>query len=234
MRNTKYEEKFFTETILASQNLSDAVRRLGLGNGHGNRQTISKYIKKYGIDISHFSFTRNTDGLNGFVRAKTVPLCDLMVEHSTYDGKHLKRRLYSEGLKRPICEKCGQDEWWNGEKISLILDHINGVHDDNRLKNLRIICPNCSATLETNGGKNRKIDKRQPSICECGKPKHVDSKCCWQCSNQRRVNNHPTRPELPVLLQDINNLGYNGAGRKYDVTDNAIRKWVKILNKTRV
>lgn len=51
---------------------------------------------------------------------------------------------------------CGQGEEWNGKKMSLILDHINGVHNDNRLENLRIVCPNCNATLDTHCGKNNK------------------------------------------------------------------------------
>jgi hypothetical protein len=40
--------------------------------------------------------------------------------------------------------------------MSLIIDHINGVGDDNRLENLQIVCPNCAATLDTHcGRKNR-------------------------------------------------------------------------------
>jgi len=57
--------------------------------------------------------------------------------------------LYQEKLKNKVCELCGQDENWNGKKMSLILDHINGINNDNRLENLRIVCPNCNATLDT-------------------------------------------------------------------------------------
>ncbi len=232
MKNSKYEEKSFTEIILASQNISDAIRRLGLGIGHGNRQTISKYIKKYGIDISHFTWKSDTSGLRNYIIGTAIDLSDILVENSTYSNtSKLKQRLYNEGLKTPICEKCGQDEWWHGEKISLILDHINGTHDDNRISNLRIICPNCSATLGTNGGKNRKIDKRQPSICECGKPKSYDAERCFICSNKFRVCKHVTRPELTQLLVDVQDLGFRGTGRKYNVSDNAIRKWIKVLTK---
>ena len=57
--------------------------------------------------------------------------------------------MYKEGLKNKKCELCGQNEEWKGKHMSLILDHINGINDDNKLENLRIVCPNCNATLET-------------------------------------------------------------------------------------
>jgi len=52
------------------------------------------------------------------------------------------------------CEKCGQDEWWYGKRMALILDHINGDNSDHRIVNLRIVCPNCNATLPTHCRKN--------------------------------------------------------------------------------
>lgn len=73
----------------------------------------------------------------------------ILIENSSYNRSSLKERLYKEGLKERKCEFCGQDENWNGKHMSLILDHINGIYNDNRLENLRIVCPNCNATLET-------------------------------------------------------------------------------------
>jgi hypothetical protein len=88
--------------------------------------------------------------------------------HPTYARKELKDRLYKTGLKKRECELCEQDETWRGKRMSLILDHINGVNDDHRLENLRIVCPNCNATLDTFSGKNRpkkqKVDKRAANV----------------------------------------------------------------------
>ena len=73
---------------------------------------------------------------------------------SSFSRVQLKKRLYAVGLKQPVCEMCGQGELWRGRRLSLILDHANGMNDDHRLENLRILCPNCAATLETHCGRN--------------------------------------------------------------------------------
>jgi hypothetical protein len=111
-------------------------------------------------------------------------------------------------------------------KISLILDHINGVNNDNRLENLRIVCPNCNAGLDTFAGKNKKISKPKKEFkCECGNTMFKTSKKCNLCKGvlSRKVE----RPSLEILLKDIEELGYSGTGRKYGVSDNAIKKWIK-------
>ena len=61
--------------------------------------------------------------------------------------------------------------------------------------------------------------------CECGNKKIKNSNQCNKCKgySQRRV----TRPEIELLKKEIEKLGYRGAGRKYGVSDNAIRKWIK-------
>ena len=78
---------------------------------------------------------------------------------STYGRQHIKRRLLAEGLKEPRCELCGQGEIWQGKPMSMILDHINGVRDDHRLENLRMVCPNCAATLDTHCGRRNRIER---------------------------------------------------------------------------
>jgi hypothetical protein len=87
------------------------------------------------------------------LRRKAIALEEVLVEHATYSRGSLKRRLFAAGLKAPVCELCGRGDLWRGRRMAVILDHINGVPDDNRLQNLRIVCPNCEATLETHCGR---------------------------------------------------------------------------------
>jgi len=227
MKNKRYDKESFTEIVLNSNNLSDVAKNLGLKPFCGNRNTIKKYIRLYDLDTSHFRIRYEIR------KSRKKSLDDIMISGSTYNTTNLKERLYDEGLKERICEKCGQDENWNGEKMSLILDHINGDNTDNRLINLRIVCPNCNATLPTHGGKNKKqytIQKKEISYCVCGNKKEKKANYCKKCSEiqQRKVK----RPPYNQLIKEIEDLGYSGTGRKYDVSDNAIRKWIKYYKKT--
>jgi len=229
MKN-RYEKDFFTKIVKESINLSDVCRKLGIITTKGNRDTIKKYINIFNLDINHFRYQTNTQ--NNF---KKINIIDILVENSSYNStNHLKNRLYKEGLKERKCELCGQDENWNGMKISLILDHTNGINNDNRIENLRIVCPNCNAGLSTFSGKNINNDfkynkfkyiKTITNNCECGKIISKNSKTCSECSSlqQRKVE----RPPHELLLKEIKELGYCGTGRKYGVSDNAIRKWIK-------
>lgn len=146
--NERYIKDNFTKIVKESINYVDVCRNLNLKPTMGNRATIKKYIKIFDLDVSHFR--------NGIPKPSSKKsLKEILVKDSTYNHtSNLRDRLYKEGLKKRKCELCGQGEEWNGRKMSLILDHINGVHDDNRIENLRIVCPNCNATLDTHGGKN--------------------------------------------------------------------------------
>lgn len=221
----KYEKTEFMKIVENSDNLSDICRNLGLTTLYGNRQTVKKYIEKYNLDISHFKVYINNSG-----NFKKKDLEDILVKNSSFDTTHLKHRLYKEGIKDKICEKCGQDENWKGVKISLILDHINGVNTDNRIENLRILCPNCNAGLETHGGKNNNHYYKNSYVkkmyyCECGEQITKDSKKCKKCFDieQRKVE----RPSYEQLIQDIRETNYIKTGKKYGVSDNTIRKWIK-------
>jgi hypothetical protein len=190
----------------------------------------------WGISIDHFDPRAASREALERCRGPT-PLTDVLVENSTYCRTVLKRRLYSEGIKERRCEMCGQGEEWNGARMSLILDHINGNATDNRLENLRIVCPNCAATLDTHCGRNKPI--RPPARCErCGQTfypagpaqRYCSLRCGVHSSGPRRPQPERRKVERPPyeqLVAEIQATSYLAVGRKYGVSDNAVRKWIR-------
>ena len=84
-------------------------------------------------------------------RPREMPLDELIARRRSRN--HLKSRLFRAGLVRNECEVCGITEW-RGQRLAMHLDHINGMRDDNRLENLRLLCPNCHSQTSTYGGRN--------------------------------------------------------------------------------
>ena len=216
---------------------SDVLRALGLGVSGNNSQTVRKWARRWEISTGHFD---PAVGQRRGTRTRSVPLEDVLVENSTYSRGHLKRRLYAEGLKQPICEMCGQTEEWQGRRMSLILDHVNGVGNDHRIENLRIVCPNCAATLDTHCGRNPVL--KLPRLClTCESeflPKYPQHRYCSPgCADTARSAAargipHPdqrkvARPPYEQLMAELATSNYSAVGRKYGVSDNAVRKWVR-------
>lgn len=93
---------------------------------------------------------------SGRKQGKKQELEEILVQHSDYiDSKYLKVRLVKAGLLKEACTSCGSKPTWLGKLLTLQLDHINGAHTDNRLENLRLLCPNCHSQTSTWGRKTR-------------------------------------------------------------------------------
>ena len=134
------------EVVSQSYSFSDVFRKLNKSKSGDSYRVIKKIIEKNKIDISHFNpYVNNIKNLIN----SEIPIEEYLKNGTSISSNKLKLKLYKYNLKKRLCEKCGQNEYWNGEKMSLILDHINGISNDNRIENLRILCPNCNATLPT-------------------------------------------------------------------------------------
>src|SRR5918912_891215 len=128
-----YPEDQVRAAVAESASYAEVLRRLGLRAAGGNHRTVRKYVDDvWRIPTDHFDPRAGRPS----GRAPAIPLSEILVSGSTYHRGHLKRRLLEEGIKQPRCEMCGQGELWHGRRIALVLDHINGIHDDHRLENL--------------------------------------------------------------------------------------------------
>lgn len=231
----RYSEDQARAAIAASLTYSEALRRLGMRAAGGNFATLRRYAKDiWQIPVDHFQPYRGAVARPGTAR----PLTEVMVERSRYSRGQLKQRLFNEGVKQRACELCGQGEIWHGRRMALILDHVNGVANDNRLENLRVVCPNCAATLDTHCGRNaavlgpRKCDRCQTTF----RPTRAKQRYCSPACGARHGNRHTgprpqqrrvQRPGYVQLKREVVELGYRATGRRYGVSDNAIRKWLR-------
>jgi hypothetical protein len=236
VRKPRFSEEEAREAIAEADCWTEALRLLGMRPAGGNHKTIQKWARRWNIPTDHFDAGAARARAT---RARARSLEELLVAGSNCTRSRLKKLLYESGLKLRQCEICGQGEQWNGFRISLILDHINGNATDNRLENLRIACPNCAAAFETHCGRNR---DRVPDFrdCEqCGQefaPKYGQQRfCSISCAKRNQTRKYQPRPQLRVaerprydqLVREIHELGYSAVGHKYGVSDNAIRKWVR-------
>jgi hypothetical protein len=231
----RYTEEEVRDAVSNSPSVSAALRRLGLRSGGGNPRTLKRHIAHYGVSTDHFN---PNWALRGGRQPPAKPLDEVLVENSSYHRGALKRRLYDSGLKARVCELCGQDELWRGQTMALILDHINGVGNDNRIENLQIVCPNCAATLDTHCGRRSKIERLPRACLHCQaefRPKYGSQRYCSQACGTHSKGSHAPKPEsrkverppYAVLVQETQALGFSAVGRKYGVSDNAVRKWMR-------
>ena len=157
-----YPEDKLREAVLTSVAFSHVLEKLGIPVSGGRYASLKTHLNKYGIDYSHFEGQawagRQSKENNTFSKEEFMEKV-LIDNGSNFSSHNLKLKLYHFGIKIPKCECCGLTTWQN-KPISLHLDHINGNNKDNRLINLRILCPNCHSQTDTYAGKKLKGIKK--------------------------------------------------------------------------
>ncbi len=146
-------EQLYNATV-KSTSYRQVLALLNLREAGGNYDQLKKYIKENNFDISHFKGKAWNKGLKGFGKPH-IPLENILIQNSTYQSYKLKNRLFRVNLKPKSCEECGWATTTKAGYLPLELDHINGDRHDNRLENLRILCPNCHSLKPTHRGRNR-------------------------------------------------------------------------------
>lgn len=232
----RYTKELLEPLVAESITVSDVLRKLGLLTSGNQHAYISKRIRDFGINTSHFCSRNKFNSLR--ISKGKIPADKMLILRDPKEQKipgHRLRRALIEIGRAYECEECGQGPAWNGKKLTIQVDHKNGKWWDNRPTNLRFLCPNCHTQTENFCAKNRvrqvahkacekcfsRISPRAVHCRKCRGSLHLSRNCG---PRPRKVANRPSSEELQALIDSIPMVRI---GNAYGVSDNAVRKWAK-------
>jgi hypothetical protein len=243
-KSNKYPKETLEPVVKKADSIGEVLRLLGFSHSSGSMfGIIKRRIKEYDIDTSHF---------HSRYHKILPPLKDVLVKGSLYSRHCLKRRIIKEGLLPVVCSICGLEPIWKEKVLVLVLDHINGSCTDNRIENLRLLCPNCNSQQDTFCSKNRNKEREVgPGLIvypvkpksNPRKPAFVENRTCNVCGGSFVVNRRSkkqkccslacgmlarrkvTRPSREKLLEEISTKPMTQIGKEYGVSSVSIKKW---------
>ena len=200
------------------------LKELGFNGYNGNHRTLKERLYSGEFDLSIFEKNRLKSKQDQIKKMNNGKIDNDIVfkENSKYkNNENIKKRLLEDFNYIYECSECGVGDVYNDKPISLQLDHINGVNDDNRLENLRFLCPNCHSQTKTFSGKKTK----KISFCVCGEKKHIQSISCNKCAKRGLEKiDWPSDEELKNMVWEI---PATKLSKKLGVSDVAITKRCK-------
>ena len=210
------EKELLEQLVKECSSYTEILRRLGKSNSGPAIKVLKEKLDTYGI-IHHFVYEKRS--------TKKIPLEEILLNNRPYKSCALKKRLVEEEIKENRCELCGQLPFHNGKELVLQLDHINGDHNDNRLENLRILCPNCHSQTETYSA--RKNKKETNTCLDCGASIGPNSPYCVKCAPKHRHDLKNIKPSKEILLENIKTMSFREVGENYKVPEYTIKTWCK-------
>lgn len=151
----KYSDQEFINAVKNNFSIRRVLETLGLVPAGGSYKLYHQRVKNLNLDTSHFTGQGHLKGKTNTWKVK-APLEKILIKDSQYaNTSFLRKRLIKEEVLSNNCSICKISDW-QGESLSLHLDHIDGDNTNNQISNLRLLCPNCHSQTPTYCGRNKK------------------------------------------------------------------------------
>jgi Zn finger protein HypA/HybF involved in hydrogenase expression len=174
----KLTSEEFKKEILKCKSRQEFFRRQSHRASGSSFKILNRRIKEENIDISHFKQPQS------FIKPRYA-YSEILTENSIYNNtNNLKQRLIKDNLINYKCAICQNNGIHFNKPLILQLDHINGIRNDNRIENLRLLCPNCHSQTNTFSRGSKRI--KYAFLCDlCKETKRSkNSKFCFKCSSK--------------------------------------------------
>lgn len=218
----KFSTEELQEIVKRCHSLKEVCVELGYSAMSGDSAHIlRKKIRALGIDTSHFTYQP------GKIRTRD----EIFKKNSGASQNTVRRYLKQEPLLYE-CGICGQKPFWNGQPMTLIMDHIDGDNQNHDISNLRWVCPNCNMQLPTTNARNPYHANHELNHCiDCGAIIGRKSVRCPICNRKQEAIKSQRKGLTKQKLKDlIRTTPFVKIGEMFNVSDNAIRKWCKHFN----
>lgn len=173
-------ESTLKSLIAESTSIRQVFIKMGLCVSGDHYRPFRKIVEELNIDLSHF----NGQYTRGLQFKTEHPIETVFALDTHYSSITLSRKIRKHKLLPYKCVKCANPGEWNNSPLSLQLDHINGINTDNRIENLRFLCPNCHSQTDTFCGRHKKAHYH---CVTCGRKRSKKATHCHKCSSQLQV-----------------------------------------------
>lgn len=198
-----------------SSSIVEVLQKLGFNGYNGNHRTLTKRITTESFDTTRMKI--NYKEYRKSRKDCKYNLDTVFVTDSDASRTIVKKIILSNELLDYKCAECNNSGFHNNKTLVLQLEHINGINNDNRLDNLCFLCPNCHSQTSTYSGRNAKRPQKEKNY------ESLEKKAI-RLQNMRRFN--VTKEELTEL---VNTHSMVALGKKFGVSDNAVKKRCKLL-----